>query len=586
LLFQSLRQVRIGTLTPDEARQLEQAVANPNASGARSTGFRTATELLPGSIILGVTGLRDRVYPQLPSSAQRYLWTMKILAAVGVVSPPVNMLIGAAQAVFGVPQAEANDVLDALRASGFVKNGEVIDALPTVAPEYDLYLDLAIPEYDLDAAHTPDIARLAEWFLSAYPAHRATVKVRRGEVLAARHETALAARCFEAALESLSRESAPTVWAQAQFGWGSLGLQELESRTDMTDLDTRAQVEERLRGAAEAFETGGDMTKAAEAYNRLVRLLQRDPAATSTTERTRTRFYEMMRDRLKRNRRLMDTGEDVEAKALADINIAAVLTLLGRSSADSPARRASLEQAITLLQSAIAVTAQHPEMGQTILTAKRALADAFLARASYARSANRQRYLREGIAALREVLVTTESGGPTYDRARPHVELAQALEAVATADNNPQTLSEAVSDYQQAADDLRADVFALEKSEAFACAGRALVRLRELEPAAAGKAVLLTRALETLEASLRARGGKGRLLDRDSTRLELANLYLERAAKVPGPSGSSGCADLSAGRTHLTTILTHVGAEVAPLQTKAKQVMRRINARARELGCV
>jgi len=259
---------------------------------------------------------------------------------------------------------------------------------------------------------------------------------------------------------------------------------------------------------------------------------------------------------------------------------------VGRSSSDSPARRASLEQAITLLQSAIAATAQHAEMGQTILIAKRALADAFLARASYARTNNRQRYLREGIAELREVLVTAESGGPTYDRGRLHSELAQALEAVATADNNPQTLAEAVSAYQQAADDLRVDVFALEKSEALAYAGRALVRLRELEPAAAGKAVLLTRALETLEASLRARGDKGRLLDRDTIRLELANLYLERAAKVPGPSGSSGCADLAAGRAHLTTILTHVGAEGAPLQTKAKQVSRRINARARELGCV
>jgi hypothetical protein len=238
-----------------------------------------------------------------------------------------------------------------------------------------------------------------------------------------------------------------------------------------------------------------------------------------------------------------------------------------------------------LLQSAIAATAQHPDMGQTVLTAKRALADALLTRASYARTANRLRYLREGIAVLREVLVTAENSGPTYDRGRLHIELAEALEGVATADNNAQALAEAVTEYQQAADDLRIDAFALEKSDALACAGRGLVRLRDQEPAAAGKAVLLTRALETLEASLRARGGRGRLLDRDTIRLELANLYLERATKVPGPSGSSGCADLSAARAHLTTILNHVGNEVAPIQSKAKQVARRVNTRERELGC-
>jgi hypothetical protein len=292
-----------------------------------------------------------------------------------------------------------------------------------------------------------------------------------------------------------------------------------------------------------------------------------------------------MRERLKRNRRLLDNEEDVEAKAIADINFAAVLTLLSRSSSDSPARRASLEQAIALLQSAIATTAQHPEMGQTILTAKRALADASFARASYARTANKLRYLREGIAVLRDVLVSAEHSGPTYDRGRLHSELAQALEAVATAESDPQTLAEAVSEYQQAADDLRVDVFALEKAEALASAGRALVRLRALDSTAAGKAVLLTRAIETLEASLRARGGKGKLVDRDTIRLELANLYLERATNVPGPSGASGCTDLTAGRTHLTTILRHVEGDVAPIQAKAKPVLRRIDARARSLGC-
>jgi tetratricopeptide (TPR) repeat protein len=583
LLFQRLHQVKIGTLTPAEAQQLEQAVADPNASPVRQYGYRTASELLPGSIILGVTGLRDRVYPRLSESAKRYLWTMKLLALVGVASPPSNMLIGAAEAVFGVPQQDANDALDALRSSGFVKYGEVVDAQQTVAPEYSLYLDLAIPDYSIDESHTPDLARLAEWFLKAYPSHRATVKVRLGDALVARHESSIAARCFGAALESLSREMAPTVWAQAQFGLGLLGAEEIESQSDRTDSEMRAQVEERLRSAAEAFEAGGDTAKAAEAFNRLVDLLQRARLTTTTSERTR--FYESMRTRLLRNRQLLENGEDVEAKAIAEINFAVLLTLLGRSSADSPARRASLEQAITVLQSAISESAQNPEMGQTILTAKRALADALFARASYARTSNRVRYLREGISTLREVLVTTESSGPTYDRGRLHLELAEALEAVATAESDPQALTEAVSEYQEAADDLRADVFALEKAEALASAGRALARLRDLEPAAASKAVLLTRAVETLEASLRTRGGRGKLFDRDTIRLELANLYLERATKVPGPSGSSGCTDVANGRAHLTTILSHVGNEVAPIQTKAKQALRKINTQARALGC-
>jgi len=585
LLFQRLGQVRIGTLTPTEAQKLEQAVADPNASPARQTGYRAATELLPAVIILGVTGLRDRTYPRLSNSAHRYLWAMKLLALVGVVSPPINMLIGAAEAVFDVPQQRANDTLDELRSSGFVKNGEVVDALPTVAPEYDLYLDLAVPDYSVDESHTPDLARLAEWFLSAYPSHLATVKVRLGDAVAVRREPAIAARCFGAALETLSRETAPTVWAQAQFGLGLLGIKEIEAQTDRPNPELRAQVEERLRSAAEAFESSGDTAKAAEAFSRLVDLLQRDPANTTTTDTRRSRFYESMRERLMRNRQLLEMGEDAEAKAIADINFAVLLTLLGRSSADSPARRASLEQAITVLQSAISASAQNPDMGQTILTAKRALADAFLARAGYARADNRMRYLREGIATLRDVLVATESGGPTYDRGCLHVDLAQALEAVATADSDPQALAEAVSEYQQGADNLRVDVFALEKAEALASAGRALVRLRELDPSAAGKAVLLTRALDTFEASLKAQGARGKLLDRDTTRLDLATLYLERATKVPGPSGSSGCNDLVSGRAHLTTILSHVGTEVAPIQRKAKQVLRKIDAQARSIGC-
>jgi hypothetical protein len=214
-----------------------------------------------------------------------------------------------------------------------------------------------------------------------------------------------------------------------------------------------------------------------------------------------------------------------------------------------------------------------------------ALADAFLARAGYARGDNRVRYLREAIVTLRDVLVSTESGGPTYDRGRLHVDLAEALEAVATAESNPQALAEAVSEYQQGADDLRVDVFALEKAEALASAGRGLVRLREREPGAAGKAVLLTRAIDTFEASLKAQGSRGKLLDRDTTRLDLATLYLERATNVPGPSGTSGCNDLASGRGHLMTILGHVGNEVAPIQRKAKQVLRKIDAQARSFGC-
>src|SRR5262245_45712536 len=112
-----------------------------------------------------------------------------------------------------------------------------------------------------------------------------------------------------------------------------------------------------------------------------------------------------------------------------------------------------------------------------------------------------------------------------------------------------------------------------------------MVRLRDLESAAASKAVLLTRALDTLEASLRARGGKGKLLDRDSIRLELASLYLERAAKVPGPTSASGCSDLASGRAHLMTIMGHHGTDVAPIQTKAKQVLRKIDAQAHSFGC-
>ena len=92
-------------------------------------------------------------------------------------------------------------------------------------------------------------------------------------------------------------------------------------------------------------------------------------------------------------------------------------------------------------------------------------------------------------------------------------------------------------------------------------------------------------ACESLEVSLKARRAKGRLLDRDTLRLELANLYLERAVKVAGPSGSSGCTNVSAGRAHITTILGHTASEVAAIQVRAKQVGRKIESRARELGC-
>src|SRR5262245_26900884 len=168
---------------------------------------------------------------------------MKLLTAAGIQSPPLNVLIGAAQAVFGIQQNVANDTISSLMSSGFLKYGDVVDALPTVTPQYDLYLEMAVPDYDLGGSHTPDIARLAEWFLSAYPAQQAPVKVRLGEALADRQDSATAIRCFEAALETLLRETTPALWARAQFGLGLLELRELESHADIPDVEARIQVE-------------------------------------------------------------------------------------------------------------------------------------------------------------------------------------------------------------------------------------------------------------------------------------------------------------------------------------------------------
>jgi hypothetical protein len=167
----------------------------------------------PGSLLLGVQGMRDQRYPALPESARGVLHAMKLLRSAGIFNYPTARVSATAADLFGVAEGQWLGARDALVKEGFVRlePGSAPDD-PDLEPVADVYLERAVPDYPASgAALAQDWPRMEASFTRQ---HDADGLVSLGIAFASQPDETQphlrhAATCFRAALDAYRRDRAP-----------------------------------------------------------------------------------------------------------------------------------------------------------------------------------------------------------------------------------------------------------------------------------------------------------------------------------------------------------------------------------------
>jgi tetratricopeptide (TPR) repeat protein len=576
-----LQPIQLADISREQAQRLVTELRGKN----REVHLDASFDGTPGSIALAVGSMRDR-YRQLPDKAKVMLKTVKLLRAAGIRPYTSRRVISAAIDLFGFREVDWQTSFNALNGTGFLGMGlPTEDGQVTVEPATDVYLTVAVPDYqDDETLLRGDLIRLGS---TLERTDDTKGLLRLGDALRKHNEFEQAEECYRAVLSKYTTTNAPFEWALAQYGLGLVLEHRITTTQAQPTPDLLAEAEECFRKALTVINRQDDPASWAGAYRGLAAVLRREAPTTST--RTRIRLLEQAANATRQMLKVVTKEQDPIAWADTQLSLGAVLYFQARMEPSADSRRYMLDKSMKSYESALSVLSStgSPE---TWARGQRGLAETLVARADFSATEGRAKNLRRAVAAFRDALTTPTVEWLPADIGEMQVALGTALHDLskqAPAGEQVELLGQSVAAFRTAQDGFATDQYAVERADSACKLAEASVRWAGLV-AGLDHAMALSQAISAYEEALSALGRKGTVEERDDVRLRMAQLYWQRADEVPGANGGSACEDLKKLLSHIDTVLSHdavVKNKNSALYRQASKYKRDATARMRQLGC-
>lgn len=354
-MLDHLEQIHPDDLTPVEANDLVSQLTEAGVSVSRADRF----DGTPGSIVLAVDRMRYEVYPHLePKSAKLMLKTLKLLRSAGIQVYRLDRVWRTTTALFAPSRSDWNPEIEALCSTGFLRQ-TVVDGgrVTLLEPVAEVYLDVAVPDYDTAESAMSDWHRLQE---SLNDAQDGQALVRLGHAFRQSNNSEMgdndvrAEACYQNALEYLTRATAEQDWANAQFGLGDVLSRRVDRSAAPEQRKLLERAEEAIKNSLTVVHRETDPTFWAEIQGRLADVIRHE----ATTTVGRKRRVDMLDDAAKSCRealRILRRDTMPEEWATAQQNLGLVLLTHAKFAQDANTSRRMLDGALEALLASLSV---------------------------------------------------------------------------------------------------------------------------------------------------------------------------------------------------------------------------------------
>jgi tetratricopeptide (TPR) repeat protein len=579
-LLSRLTSIRPDELTPQQGQRLVQELTKAGESVRLDDSF----DGRPGIIVAGVSEMRTHGFGQLPEQAKAILKAVKLLRAAGIREYPVPRVIGTASALLELHEQNWDAAFESLKQAGFLRlQWSPQDQQFTVIAQ-DIYLDLAVPYYR-DSHQTPENDwRILKDVLQGSNDLRALETL--ADAFLHAGNDAEAESSYKFLLENLSSDALPIDRAKVEYGLGSILLRRLDSFHGSGSDALADEAELHFRNVLRLVNRQDAREIWAGANQGLAGVLRRPGSSTGTKVKGQ-RFEEAVaaaRNALQIVSRDQNPAEWAETQ----LDLGAVLLLQGRIEANSNARRYLLDKSIKTHEAAIGAISRE---GNPSLWARAqySYGDALVARSESAQSNIRRESLRKAIAAYQESLRVPDAEQLLPNSSQVQASLGRALRALfslATDPSRAEILVQAIEASRSAQQGYIRDNQLIERVDTDRELANMLVEYAPLADEN-NRVAVLTQAAEALQDALSCLGGKGPVETRDSIRVRLAQIFLQRASATGSAMNKSACEDLSHAQQVLAPVLGRAQGERerAEPYRLAKRVKREIESKSQSIGC-
>ncbi len=537
-LLQRLAPITPAPISLEEARSLAAALAR---SGREIEFDERAFDGLPGSIVFGVSRMRDEVYPNLGQAAQLVLKTVKLLRSAGISPYTEQRVTIVARDVFGLNLDQIPAAIEAVQRAGFLQAGSpTAEGQPTLAPGVEVYLDVAVPDYP----HPVDAA--SDWPLLQGSLERirdGRALARLGDTFRERQDYAHAEKCYEVALPTFRRDAAPLERASLQYG---LGLVLIQHASQVEEPEARARLLERaqdnLNSVLRVVNQQNDPVMWRGALEGWREVLRRRPKTTGTPARLAGIERALVAARKEANAAKAH-GPAAWAEAL--LNVGILLFLQARLEREASARWNLLVRALATHEQALAaITAEVAPL--VWARAQGSLGDVARARADAAHQPLRGEYLARAAEAYDAALRVPVPERSRRDVAELWLGRGEALHALAAAkepEARADLLAQAGQALRQAVTEYEKGGHRIEEAEVQCLLARVLGDLATRLDGA-GRIDALTRGLIEYEYAMGVLDPQGNEWG-DEIRVRMAELLWKRAeARLADSAVEEGKNDL------------------------------------------
>jgi tetratricopeptide (TPR) repeat protein len=579
-LLSHLTAIPLADITAAQSEELSRELARSGATVSAANQY----DGTPGALILGVTHMRDEVYPKLEDKPRMVLRTLKLLRSAGITDYPTARVLRVTHDLFAPTTDDWTEALRELSLVGFIGQRSTISG-DTVAtsPTQEVYLSVAVPDYaDPGSPPDRDWPRLADSLASAQDTK---ALLRLGDACRARDLNAEAQRCYESALAGLSQQAAPLDWARGKLGSGITLARSLDDAQGKVDADILKRAEEALRDALTVITEESMPDLWAEAQGGLA-IVVRQTARTTQGPQRRQRLLDRAAASSRAALRILKRATAPEDWADAHYNLALILQTHASLVGDARLRRDMLDGAADACRHALEVYT--PDYRYKRARVQRCLGDVLSERAPS--SQRKAELYEEAIKAYSDTLILLGDLHGSRFRADSLAGRAAALRDSALLQDTsqkPDMLRRAEADYLEASKVYEQLPDALNQyARSLSDRGGTLRWLAAID-SSDEKAISLDESTQLQVQALRALGQKGSYDLHSIIHWELANSKREQALLF-GQSGDkeNACKRLAEAGAQVEKALQYSNPEVPPgMQQQAERLKRDIERDRRTLGC-
>ncbi len=576
LLWDRLAEIQPGDLTPIEA----QTLASELTESSRKVQLEGALDGRPGTIVMAVNGMGKEKYNDLPLSAKLILRAIKLLRSIGIHEYTIERVSGTAADTFGFSPLDWQASFSALEGMGYLKMGSLtLAGKPTVEPEAEVYLDLAVPDYTGREEASGDWPKLQA---SLVTRRDGIGLARLGNAFRIRENLLPSEQCYREALTLLTRDQSARDWAIAQYGLGLVLARRIEDAA-VPERELMVQAEECFRSAFTVITRESDPSVWAGGQRALASVLRQE--APSTQRPARPAVVQNAIQAARQALRVLSRESAPEEWAETHLSLGLVLLIQAPMDPNLDAARTTLDRAIDSCRKALSVFTKE-DSPVWWARAQRGLAESCSERAARANRSYRMRLLSEAVPAYRNALSVSIPEQAAADHALLYARLGNALRNLGSLQDGMDRVrlfEEAVRAYSLAVSEYNDETTATDRVETQRQLGQLLTDLAE-QSAPSDKSSLASQAIVAYEDALAVMGRRGSVQDRDDIRTRLGHLYLVRATALASSDQKTAYSDAKRGLGYIDTALGHTTESSDPVRYRQVQRVRKdLQTMAREL---